>query len=356
MVNFRTVREIYGEGKRVLVRCDFNVPLDEEGNILDDFRIRSTVPTIEFLLRKHASIVLLSHLGDPGGKIHEHLRLTPVAIRLVELLGREVEKAPDCVGKEIEDMVRNMKAGDIILLENLRFHKGEEENDSDFAEALSRLGEIYVNDAFGVCHRSHASVVGLPKLLPAYAGLLLEKEIRMLDGALENPARPFAAIIGGKKVETKAKMIQRFAEFADWVFIGNLIAKEINERGIEILHPSKVFFPPDGIEENGSALDIGPKTIRLFSEKILQAKTILWSGPLGKIEEERFQKGTKAIADAIVKSGAFSVAGGGETVEFINKIGLIDKFSHASTGGGAMLAYVSGEKLPGLEALENPKS
>lgn len=346
-----TIREANLEKKIALARCDFNVPLDEEGNILDDFRIRASLPTIEFLIKRNAKIVLMSHLGNPHGDFQEKLRLTPIAVRLIELLGREVEKEPDCVGKQVESRIRKMRAGDIILLENLRFHKGEEENDMQFVSALSRLGEVYVNDSFSVCHRMHASVVGIPKILPACAGLLLEKEVSALERIRENPRRPLGVIVGGKKVETKAAMIRHFAESADWVLVGNLIAREMEEKKIAISNPAKVIFPPDGIREKGETLDIGPQTIKLFSEKILRSKTIFWNGPLGKIEERRFQRGTEAIANAIIKSGSFSVVGGGETVQFIRKIALLEKFTHVSTGGGAMLAYFAGERLPGLEAL-----
>lgn len=351
MFSFKSLKSAEGKGKRVLVRCDFNVPLDEQGNILDDFRIRATLPTIEFLIGEGAKIILLSHLGDPGGRVQENLSLGPVAVRLVEVLQREVQKAPDCIGKTVEEAIARMGAGDVILLENLRFHKGEEENDPRFSQALAKLGDLYVNDAFGVSHRAHASVVGLPNFLPAFGGLLLEKEIAALDKIREKPERPLLVIIGGKKVETKAKTIRRFAEFADGVLLGNLIAKELKERGGEGVNLQKVVFPPDGITEGGEVLDIGPKTIELFSENVARARTIFWNGPLGKIEDPRFQEGTKAIAGAIVRSGAFSVIGGGETTEFMQKIGLRDAFSHVSTGGGAMLAYLSGETLPGLEAL-----
>lgn len=348
----KSLRNLDAKGsKRVLVRCDFNVPLDEKGNILDDFRIRASLPTIEYLLDQEAKIILMSHLGDPGGIIQENLRLSPIGIRLVELLGREVEEAPDCIGSETEKMIQKMKRKDIILLENLRFYKGEEENDIEFARLLAKLGDVFVQDAFGACHRSHASVVGLPRFLPAFAGLLLEKEIAALDRVEKNPSKPLVVIIGGKKIETKAKMIQKFAELADWVLVGNLIAKEVKDKNIEILRPEKVIFAKDAIFDAGQALDIGPGTIELFSEKISQARTIFWNGPLGKIEEPKFVKGTQSIAASIIKSGSFSVVGGGETVEFINRLGLLDKFSHVSTGGGAMLAYLSGEELPGLKAL-----
>jgi len=339
------------KNKRVLVRCDFNVPLDGQGNILDDFRIRSTIPTIEYLLNKKAKIILMSHLGNPEGIKIENLSLSPVAVRLVELLGREVMLVPDCISNMVEKMVNEMQTGDIVLLENLRFHKGEEENNPEFAKSLAKLGDIFVQDAFGACHRLHASIVGIPKLLPAFAGLLLEKELLAFDTLLKNPKKPFIVIVGGKKVETKAEMIDRFSEIADWILLGHLIANELKSKEINISFPEKLIFPVDGIKKNGEILDIGPKTIKIFSEKILKARTILWNGPLGFVEKEPYDKGSAVIARAIISSGAFSVVGGGETVEFINRLGLAEKFSHVSTGGGAMLAYLSGEKLPGLEAL-----
>jgi len=241
-----------------------------------------------------------------------------------------------------------MQPGEILLLENLRFHKEEEEGDLDFAKELSKLGDIYINEAFSVCHRSHASIVGLPRYLPSGAGLLLEKEIEVLTNLMEGPEKPLLAIIGGKKVETKVKLIDKISEISDSVLIGGLIKKEIEEKKIKLKNPQKIISPVDNI----LTFDIGPKTIEHFKEKISKAKTIFWNGPLGMTEEEEFTKGSKEIAKAIIESGAFSIVGGGETIEFINRIGLIDKFSYVSTGGGAMLAFLAGEKLPGIAALE----
>ncbi len=341
----RTLKDFEVKGKRVLVRCDFNVPLaQKQGIILDDFRIKQTLPTIEYLIEKGAKLLLMSHLGRPGGKAVESLRLTPIQNRLMEYLDVQVSKAPDCVGKEIEKWSREMQPGEILLLENLRFHKEEEENNEGFAKELAKLGDIFINDAFAVCHRNHASIVRIPKYLPSGAGFLLEKEVKILSQIIKKPKKPLIVIIGGSKVEDKAKMAERLSEIADFSLLGNLIAKEIKEKKSEkILHPI----------DNKKNRDIGEKTIKIFKEKIFKAKTIFWAGPLGKIEEKKYQKGTKEIAKAIIDSGAFSVAGGGETVEFINKIGLIEKFNHVSVGGGAMLAFLAGEKLPGLEALKN---
>jgi len=343
----KTLKEFKLKNKRVLVRCDFNVPLDQRrGIILDDFRIKETIPTIEYLTKKGAKIILMTHLGRPEGRVVESLRLTPIQDRLMEYLDLSVTKTQDCIGKEVEDWTNEMQSGEILLLENLRFHKEEEENDENFAKELSRLGDIYINDAFGASHRAHASIVGVPKYLPSGAGFLLEKEIKVLSKIIENPEKPLIAIFGGREGDYKA--MNKISEKADWILIGGLIQKEMEMKKQNLKYPEKIIKPIDAIDGE----DVGPKTIDLFKEKISQAKTIFWNGPLGKIEEKRFLKGTEEIAKAIIKSGAFSVVGGGETVEFINKIGLIDKFNHISTGGGAMLEFLSGEKLPGIESLK----
>jgi len=345
----RTLKSFKIKDKSVLVRCDFNVPLDKEGNILDDFRIKQTLPTIEYLIEKGAKVILMSHLGRPEGKVVESLRLTPIQNRLMEYLDVQVSKAPDCIGEEIEKWSREMQPGEILLLENLRFHKKEKENNEGFARKLAKLGDIYINDAFSVCHRNHASIVGILKYLPAGVGFLLGKEVKVLSQIIKNPKRPLVVIIGGSKVEDKAKMVEKFSEIGDWLLVGNLIAKEIKEKKMKIKNLEKIISPI----LNEKMLDLDERTIENFKEKIFLAKTIFWVGPLGKIEEKKYQKGTKEIAKAIINSEAFSVIGGGETVEFINKIGLIDKFNHVSTGGGAMLEFLSGEKLPGLEVLKN---
>jgi phosphoglycerate kinase len=346
----RTLNSFEVKGKRVLVRCDFNVPLaQEQGIILDDFRVKKTLPTIEYLIKKGAKVILMSHLDRPGGKVVESLRLTPIQNRLMEYLDISVTKAPDCVGKEIEKWSREMQPGEILLLENLKFHKGEEENDESFAKELAKLGDFYINDAFGSCHQVYASIVGVPKYLPSGAGFLLEKEIEILNELLEKPKKPLIAIIGGKKAETKARLINKISEIADYVLIGWLMKKGIKEKGISLNYPQKIIEPIDEIEKR----DLGPRTINLFKEKISLAKTIFWAGPLGKIEEKKFQNGSKEIARAIVESGAFSVVGGGETVEFINKIGFAEKFNHISTGGGALLDFIADGRLVGIEALKH---
>ena len=331
-------------GKRVLVRCDFNVPLSPEGKISDDFRIKKTLPTIKYLIKKKAKVILISHLGRPKGR-QEKYSLKPVAKKLERLLKKKVKFLPDCVGPEVEKEIEKMKEKDIILLENLRFHKEGEGNDENFARKLSKLGDIFINDAFSASHRAHASIVGIPKFLISGAGFLLEKEVKVLSQIIENPKRPLVVIIGGSKAKDKARVIDKFLEIADWILIGNLIFKEIKEKikGIE-----KIVLP----FLDGNALDLDKKTIENFKEKISLAKTIFWSGPLGKIEEKKYQKGTREITKSIIEGKAFSVVGGGDTIEFLNKIGILERFNYVSVGGGAMLKFLAGEKLPGIEALK----
>jgi phosphoglycerate kinase len=351
---FKTLSNFKVRGKRVLLRCDFNVPLSGKGEILDDFRIRKTIPTIEYLIKKGAKVVLISHLGRPKGEVVEKLRLTPVQKRLAKYLDVQIPKAGDCIGPEIERRTLEMKNGEVLLLENLRFHKEEEKNGAHFVRELAKLGDIFINDAFSVCHRAHASVVGITKYLPSAAGFLLEKEVKVLSriiNPLRQPANgrlkhPLLVIIGGSKVEDKAKVVERFSKIADFLLIGNLVAKEIKKKRIK--NPEKIILPLDDNE----TYDIGVQTIKIFKEKISKARTVFWAGPLGKIEEKKYQVGTREIAKAIIRSRAFSVIGGGDTIEFINKIGLIDKFNYVSVGGGAMLKFLAGEKLPGLEALK----
>ncbi len=344
----KTLKDINVINKKVLVRCDFNVPVDEQGNILDDFRIRQSLFTINRLIESKAKIILMSHLDPKStGVADSKFNLNKVAEKLSEYLGFSVAKADNCIGPEIESYADNLEPGQILLLENLRFHKEEEAGDLEFAKKLAYLAEVYVNDAFSVCHREHASITAVPILLPHCAGLLLEKEITNLDKLLQDPQKPMVAVIGGKKVETKSKFIDKISESADCVIISGLIKKEVQEKKIQFKEPEKILGPLDFLD----GLDIDQKTTDIFCEKILQAKTVVWNGPFGKFEDEKYARGTLAIANAIIESGAYSVVGGGETVEFITKQGIIEKFSHVSTGGGAMLQYLSGEKLPGLEAL-----
>jgi len=355
---FKILKDFNVVNKRVLVRCDFNVPSDSKGNILDDFKIKQTLPTIKYLIGQRAKIILMSHLDpESTGVADSKFTLNKVAEKLAEYLNFPIGKEDDCIGPEIEIESNKLESGRVLLLENLKFHKEETDNNPEFAKELSYLGDLYVNDAFGSCHRAYASVIGVPKLLPNCAGLLLEKEIEALDKVLgKSPStgsgqaeKPMVAIIGGKKVETKAKFIDNISKAADFVIISGLLAKEIAEKNIKFKYPEKIIAPVGQLD----ALDINDESVKIFQEKIMQAKTILWNGPFGKFEDKIYAKGTLAIARAIIDSGAFSVVGGGETVEFLNKQGIIDKFSHVSTGGGAMLAYLSGEKLPGLVALGN---
>jgi len=345
----KTLKDFDFHNKKALVRVDFNVPLDERANILDDFRIKKTLPTIEFLIKEKAKVILISHLGRPKGKVVEVLRLNPVAKRLSQLTGRQVLKLNDCEGKEVEETIARMQPGDMILLENIQFNPGENAKDLNFAKTLASYADVFILEAFGQAHRDYASITGIQNYLPSAAGFLLKKEIEVLSDLLKNPARPLLSLIGGKKVETKTKLIDTISEISDWVLISGLIDKELKEKNIGLKYPEKIIEP---VDDTNRGEDIGPKTIELFREKIGQARTIFWNGPVGMIEKEEFSKGTREIADAIIKSGAFSVVGGGETVEFINKIGLSDKFNHVSTGGGAMLDFICDGKLAGVEALK----
>lgn len=344
----KSIRDFNVTGKRVLVRCDFNVPLDENGNILDDFRIKKSLPTIKYLIDNEAKIILMAHLDpESTGVADKKYTMDKVAERLSENLGLPVHKEDDCIGPAIEMASLNLKPGEILLLENLRFYKEETENNGEFAEKLSALGDIYVNDAFSVCHREHASIFEITEFLDSSAGFLLESELSALDKIMNNPAKPMVVLVGGKKVKTKSKFINRISNQADVVIVSGLIKKEIEEDDVWLNDSEKIIGPEGALD----ALDINEKSIKIFVEKISTAKTVLWNGPFGKFEEEPYEKGTLAIANAIIKSKAFSVAGGGETIEFLQKQGIIDKFSHVSTGGGAMLAYLAGEKLPGIEVL-----
>lgn len=342
---FKILSDFDVRGKRVIVRCDFNVPLNENGNVADDFKIRQTLPTIRYLIDSGARVILMSHLD--GGEA-EFTRLDPIKFVLENLLNLSVGKTDDCVGSKVEEEVSRLKDEEVLLLENLRFHKEETENSADFAKKLAELGDIYINDAFAVCHRAHASVVGVPKFLPRGAGFLLQKEVENLTKILQNPERPMAVLIGGSKILTKEKFIGRISQVADWVIVNGLIKKEMLDKDLRVKNPEKIIGPTDGLE----SFDINEKTAEVFRKKILSAKTIFWNGPFGRIEEENYKKGTFALAKAIIESGAFSVVGGGETIAFLRQEGLAEKFSWVSTGGGAMLEFLSGEELPGIVALE----
>lgn len=339
----RTIYDINVKGKRVLVRCDFNCPINKKGEIEDDFRIKRTIPTIEYLIKNSAKIILMSHLDDPGGKVVENLRLTPIQEKLFEYLDLSILKAPDCIGENIKKMVSELKSGEVLLLENLRFYKEEEENNDFFAKNLALLGDVFVNDAFGASHRAHASIVGVPKYLPCCAGFLLEEEIKTLTNILENPQRPFVGVFGGVKIETKLPTIKKFLDIADFVLVGGKIAKEI-----KFSNP-KLFLAKPYIE----GFDISQKKVEEFRKIINKARTIVWNGPLGYFEKEEYEKGTKRIASAIAKTNAFKVVGGGETLFAVSKYKLEEKINFLSTGGGAMLEFLAGKELPGIKAVQN---
>ncbi len=348
-MQFKTLKDFNFANKRVLVRCDFNVPTDSNGKILDDYRIRQSLDTIKYLLEQNAKIILMSHLDpESTGVADKKYNLNNVGKKLSELLDAPIIKIDDCVGAEAESQSQNLKSKEILLLENLRFHKEEIDGDIEFAKKIAFLGDIYVNDAFSVCHRNHASISELPKLMGSCAGILLETEIKNLDKVLQNPTKPMTTIVGGKKVETKSKFIDKILEISDFVIVSGPIQKEIQDKKITLKYPEKIISPKNDL----LALDIDQETAKIFKEKIMQSKTILWNGPFGKFEDEQYSAGTLAIAMAIIESKAFSVVGGGETVEFLQKQGMINEFSHVSTGGGAMLNYLSGESLPGIMALE----
>ncbi len=344
----KTIKEINPKGKRILVRCDFNVPISEKGKILDDIRIRMGIPAIKYLIKRKARTILISHLGRPKGRFVSRLRLKPIKERLEKYLRIRILGPMDCLKKETKEMISGMREGDVALLENIRFYKGEIENRRDFSRRLAELGDIFVNNAFSVCHRSQASVSGIARLLPSFAGPDLLSEIRNLSKVLKNPKRPLVAIIGGRKIEDKARVVKKFAKISDFVLVGNLVANALRKENRRIENRKKIIFP----SSNKNMPDLDRKTIEIFKEKIGGAKTIFWAGPLGKIEEKRYQKGTTEIARAIIASGAFSVVGGGDTIKILNRFSLLKRFSFVSTGGGAMLSFLAGERLAGLEALE----
>lgn len=392
------IKDIEVANKRVLVRVDFNVSLDKKGKVIDDFRIRATLPTLRYLIEQGAKIILLAHLGRPlqnqGGRSdiadpREKFSLKPIADKLVELLVREIKLAPDCIGEGIREMAVQLEAGEILMLENLRFHQGEESNEEGFARSLAELGEVYVNDAFAVSHRAHASVQAITEFLPSVAGFLLAKEIENLTRARDNPDHPLTVIIGGAKMSTKIKLIQTFLNKAENIILGGALANTVlHAKGIAVgksiieesmvpeinkleITDTKIHLPLDALvcasredlstchpgpigmlQGNESILDIGFDSQKLFSRVINSSKMIIWNGPMGLFEIEAFAYGTKAVAEAIAESKAYSLVGGGETVAYLERIGLVDKFSFVSTGGGAMLEFLAGEKLPGLEALK----
>lgn len=347
----RSLREINLQNKKVLLRVDFNCPIRKSGQILDDFRIEQELPTIKYLLRKRARVIIISHLGRPQGKKIKSLKLDLIAKRLEKLLGQKVKKIDEILGRRVEQEVEKLKPGEILMLENVRFCPQEEKGDLNFAKNLANLADIFVQDAFSVCHRDHATVTKITKFLPSFAGFLLEKEVKNLNKIRKKPKRPLISIIGGKK-EDKFKILNFLAKKSDFVLTGHLIYEGIKKYKININFPQKIIFPLDGIKFKNEILDIGVKTVKFYKEKIMTAKTIFWTGPLGKIEEKRYQKGTLEIAQAIIKSKAFSVVGGGDTVEFLRKFDFTKKFSYVSIGGSALIEYLAGKKLPGIEALK----
>lgn len=389
-MNKKTVRDIEIQGKRVLVRVDFNVPL-KDGVITDDTRIKAALPTIKYLTDQGGKVILASHLGRPKGEVKEEFRLNPAAARLSELLGKDVVKVNDCIGEEPKAAAAKMQPGDVLLLENVRFYAEETKNNPEFAKQLAELADVYVNDAFGTAHRAHASTAGVAQYLPAVAGLLMEKELEMLGGALENPKRPFVAIIGGAKVSDKIGVIENLLAKVNTLIIGGgmantflkaqgynvgrslleedkvNLAKELLEKaksaGVDLLLPIDAVVAPsleasagqavdvDAVPGDQMILDIGPKTAEKFAEVLKNAGTVVWNGPMGVFEVDAFAKGTEAVAKALASSDAVSIVGGGDSAAAVKKTGAADKMSHISTGGGASLEFLEGKELPGVTAL-----
>ncbi len=387
-----TIRDIDVSGKRVLVRVDFNVPLNSKtGDITDDSRIRATLPTIEYLIDQGARTILASHLGRPEGKVVKKLSLAVVARRLGQILRQPVEFVPDCVGHEVGKAVKNLESGGVLLLENLRFHADEEMGSASFARGLARLGNVFVNDAFGTSHRAHASIVGITNYLPAVAGLLLEKEINALGGILKNPPRPFAALLGGAKVSDKVGMLDNIIAKVDYIIIGGGMAatflkaksyevglslieasngaaagliEKAASNGVRLILPDDVLVASkvsseakvesvaiENIPQDKRIVDIGALTISSFTRELEKCRTVFWNGPMGIYEIPRFAEGTRAMARIIANLNATTIVGGGSTAEIVTEMKLAEKMTFVSTGGGASLRFLSGEVLPGVEVL-----
>lgn len=392
-MNKKSVRDVDVAGKKVFVRVDFNVPL-ENGAITDDTRIRETLPTIKYLIEKGAKVILASHLGRPKGEVVEELRLTPVAARLSDLLGKQVNKADEVVGASVQAKADALKDGEVLLLENVRFHPGEESNDSELAKAFAALADLFVNDAFGAAHRAHASTEGIAHHIPAVSGLLMEKELDVLGKALNNPERPFTAIVGGSKVKDKIDVINKMIDIADNIIIGGglsytFLKAQGKEIGQSLLDNSKLeqslgfiekakqlgknFYLPvdivvadgfsatantrivdtDGIPADWEGIDIGPKTREIYADVIKNSKLVVWNGPMGVFEIEPFSHGTRAVAQACATTDAYTVIGGGDSAAAAEKFKLADQMNHISTGGGASLEFMEGKVLPGVVALND---
>jgi len=387
-MNLKTLKDLDVTGKKVLVRVDFNVPLDN-GEVVDDIRIREALPTIQYLMKNQAKVILMSHLGRPEGKVVEELRLEPVGHKLSSLLGDQVLTLTDCVGEEVERAIESLEPGEVILLENTRFYDEEKKNDKGFAEKLASLADVFVNDAFGTAHRAHASTEGVANFIPAAAGLLLEKEIKTLGEVMANPAQPFVAVIGGAKISTKMGVINKLLEKTDNLLLGGGLANTIlKAAGVEVgkslleekmigeakklneQRDGKLKIPVDavvageGSEESMSRnanvndvkpeeaiFDIGPETIKEYTEIIKGAKTVIWNGPLGMFEKAKFASGTNNVAKAVAENPGKTVIGGGETLEAVSKLALMDQVSFVSTGGGAMLEFIEKGDLPALKPL-----
>ena len=393
-MNKKTVRDIDIKGKKVLVRCDFNVPYDENRKITDNRRIVAALPTIKYLIDNNCKVILCSHLGRPKGEVKPEFSLNIVAEELSKLLGKEVKLAKDVVGEDAKNLAANLKEGEVMLLENVRFEPGEEKNDENLSKEFASLAEIYVNDAFGTAHRAHSSTTGVASYLPAVSGFLIEKELNFLGTALENPERPFMAILGGKKVSDKIGVIKALLEKVDVLMIGGAmaytffksmgyevgnsiceldkldLAKELmndaKSKGVKFMLPvdtkvGKEFEPNTEsktvkfteIPEGWEGFDIGEETIKLYSEELKKAKTVVWNGPLGLFEFDQFAIGTNSIAKILADVDAVKIIGGGDSAAAVEKAGLADKLTHITTGGGASLEFLEGKKLPGIEALQD---
>ena len=392
-MNKKTIKDIDLKGKKVFVRCDFNVPLDENGNITDNRRIVGALPTIKYLLEQNCKIILCSHLGRPKGEVKKEFSLAPVQKELSKLLGKEVKLAEDVVGESAKALTSNMQEGEIVLLENVRFDAREEKNDESLSKELASMAEIFVNDAFGTAHRAHSSTAGIAEYLPAVSGFLIEKELNFLGNTLENPTRPFVAILGGAKVSDKIGVIESLLEKVDTLMIGGGMAytffksmgytvgksiceldkldlaqdlmKKAKEKNVKLVLPvdnviakeivkdaENKVIDSDNIPDEWEGLDIGPKTIELFKEELKNAKTIIWNGPVGFSEYEIFANGTRQIAKTLAElEDATTIIGGGDSAAAVEKLGYADKITHISTGGGASLEFLEGKKLPGIECL-----